>query len=116
MELAPLNVKVITLVPGNVASNLGNNGLPPSQLPDGSFYKSIETEIAKDVEFTNMPTMEFANEVAREILHGTSGRMYKGANSGILKWLIPFLPQWALVSLSHSHTPSFIMLMRDRTS
>ncbi|KAJ4354049.1 NADPH-dependent 1-acyl dihydroxyacetone phosphate reductase [Didymosphaeria variabile] len=94
MELAPLNVKVVTLVAGNVSSNMVNNAPPPTQLPEHSFYKPIEKEIAKEEAFTNMSTSKFAEEVASEVLNGASGRVFKGANSGVVKWLIPFLPQW----------------------
>lgn len=98
MELAPLNVKVVTLVAGNVTSNMSSNGAPPQQLPDGSFYKPIEKEIAMQEPFTEMPVSKFAEEVASEVLNGASGRVFKGANSGLVKWLVPLLPQAVLVS------------------
>ena len=93
-----MNVKVVTLLAGNVASNITTNGPPPAELPEDSFYKPIEKYIAVEEAFTNMPTSKFANEVANEVLGGASGRVFKGANSGIVKWLIPYLPQWAFVS------------------
>ncbi|KAJ4302873.1 NADPH-dependent 1-acyl dihydroxyacetone phosphate reductase [Kalmusia sp. IMI 367209] len=94
IELAPLGVKVVTLAAGNVTSNMISNGAPPAQLPADSFYKPIEKDIANAEEFTNMPTSQFANEVATEVLDGASGKVFKGANSTLVKWLVPFLPQF----------------------
>ncbi|KAL1608425.1 hypothetical protein SLS60_003367 [Paraconiothyrium brasiliense] len=99
MELAPLKVKVITLVAGNITSNIVTNGAPPKQLPEDSFYKPIEKEIAKQEPFTSMSTSKFAGEVADEVLGGASGRLFKGTNSGIIKWLLPLLPQWVFDKL-----------------
>ena len=46
-ELAPLHVRVITLVAGNVASHMsaGVNGPPPASLPAASRYKAVEAEL-----------------------------------------------------------------------
>ncbi|KAL5388981.1 hypothetical protein DPSP01_002685 [Paraphaeosphaeria sporulosa] len=85
MELAPLNVKVITLVAGNVTSNSTTNRLAPGQLPEGSYYTPLEKEFAKDVEFSFMPTAKVAEEVADDVLRGASGSIFKGANSIVVK-------------------------------
>lgn len=54
LELAPLNVRVITLMAGNVQSNIGDNGAPPQKLPPSSHYLPIEKHIAEKSEWADM--------------------------------------------------------------
>ncbi|KAJ4343664.1 hypothetical protein N0V95_006603 [Ascochyta clinopodiicola] len=67
LELAPLGIRVITLVAGNVASNMssGKNGPPPSALPATSRYKAVEARLAKPEPSSDMKTARFADEVDR---------------------------------------------------
>ncbi|KAF1971776.1 NAD(P)-binding protein [Bimuria novae-zelandiae CBS 107.79] len=74
MERASLGVQVVTLVSGNVASNIAKKC---SQLPENSLYRPIEKELVKDDAWTEMPVARYADELASEVLAGASGRMYK---------------------------------------
>jgi 1-acylglycerone phosphate reductase len=99
LELAPLGVRVVTLMAGNVKSNISANAPPPTSLPDTSPYKPVEKYIAADEEWSELPADKFAKEVVSEVLNGASGKMWKGGNSGIVRWLVPFMPQFVFVSM-----------------
>jgi 1-acylglycerone phosphate reductase len=90
-ELAPLNVRVITLVAGNVSSHMssGVNGPPPAELPPTSRYKAIEKELQKNEEFADMDTTVFANEVVGAVVSGATGKVWKGGNMATVRWLMP---------------------------
>lgn len=93
-ELAPLHVRVITLVAGNVASHMstGVNGPPPASLPITSRYKAVEAELAKGEKFADMDTSVFADGVVAAVVGGATGKVWKGGNMVVTRWLIPFLP------------------------
>jgi hypothetical protein len=112
-ELAPLNVRVITLVAGNVSSHMssGVNGPPPAELPPTSRYKAIEKELQKNEEFADMDTTVFANEVVGAVVSGATGKVWKGGNMATVRWLMPFMPsfvyvssRWCLASRVDNHT------------
>ncbi|UPX14255.1 Acylglycerone-phosphate reductase [Ascochyta rabiei] len=94
LELAPLGVRVITLVAGNVASNMsaGSNGPPPSELPATSRYKAVEAHVAKQGKFSDMNTARFADEVVSAVSSGAAGKLWKGGNIMLVRWLVPFMP------------------------
>lgn len=100
-ELAPLNVRVITLVAGNVDSNMssGRNGPPPAGLPSSSYYKGIEQKISKREKFANMDTAKFADEVVNAVVSGATGKVWKGGNMGVVRWLVPVMPSFIYVSV-----------------
>ncbi|KAJ4993121.1 short chain dehydrogenase [Stagonosporopsis vannaccii] len=93
-ELAPLNVRVITLVAGNVASNMssGVNGAPPAELPATSRYKAVEKTIAAPVEFSEMGTAKFADGVVEAVRARATGKVWRGGNMGIVRWVVPIMP------------------------
>ncbi|KAL1648998.1 hypothetical protein SLS61_006520 [Didymella pomorum] len=95
-ELAPLNVRVITLVAGNVSSHMssGVNGPPPAELPPTSRYKAIEKELQKNEEFADVDTTVFANEVVDAVVSGATGKVWKGGNMATVRWLMPFMPSF----------------------
>ncbi|KAJ8117756.1 hypothetical protein OPT61_g1130 [Boeremia exigua] len=95
-ELAPLKVRVITVVAGSVTSLLssGVNGSPPTELPPTSYYRPIEKEIAKHQQFANMETTKFADGVVSAVVSRATGNLYMGTNAGIAKWLVPILPSF----------------------
>ncbi|KAF1849043.1 oxidoreductase [Cucurbitaria berberidis CBS 394.84] len=94
LELAPLNVRVITLMVGNVASNIDVNGPPPASLPSTSMYLPIEKQIAADYTWDTMPTKKFASQVVADVMSGKSGKVWRGGNTAIIRWAVPFMPQW----------------------
>ncbi|KAF3051028.1 hypothetical protein E8E11_007691 [Didymella keratinophila] len=95
-ELAPLNVRVITLVAGNVSSHMssGVNGAPPAELPPTSRYKAIEKELSKGAQFANTDTTVFANEVVSAVVSGATGKVWKGANMALVRWVMPIMPSF----------------------
>ena len=95
-ELAPLNVRVVTVVAGNVSSHIssGVNWSPPFQLPSTSYYRPIEKEIATPAEFSDMDTTKFAEEVVSAVVSGVTGNLYECGNMGIVRWLVPILPSF----------------------
>lgn len=99
-ELAPLGVRVITLVAGNVASHMssGVNGAPPAELPPSSRYKAIEKELSKGESFADMDTTVFANGVVGAVVSGAAGKVWKGGNMATVRWLMPILPSFVYVS------------------
>lgn len=107
-ELAPLNVRVITLVAGNVASHMssGVNGPPPTELPPTSRYKAIENELSKGEQFADMDTMVFANEVVSAVVSNATGKVWKGGNMAVVRWLMPIMPSFVYVSSFHVETES----------
>lgn len=96
-EMMPLGVKVITLMAGNVKSNIEANR-EPLDLPPTSYYLPIKDSMAESADFTEMPTEKFAEGVVNDTLGGVSGYIWKGGNTGILRWLLPVLPWFVVVS------------------
>lgn len=101
-ELAPLNVRVITLVVGNVTSYMasGVNGAPPTELPATSRYKAVEKEISTHQEMPGMSTAKFAEKVVDAVVAGKSGKVWLGGDVGIVRWLAPIMPGFIYVSTS----------------
>jgi short-subunit dehydrogenase len=97
LELAPFGVKVITLMAGNVASNIGPNA-PELKLPSQSLYLPIQEELLKVGEYSDMPTKKFAEEVVNEVLGGAKGLVWKGGNTMLVRVLSPWLPSFLMVS------------------
>jgi 1-acylglycerone phosphate reductase len=98
LELAPLNVRVVTLMAGGTKSNMAANCPPPPSLPSTSRYLPIESLIAKSPQWPQMPTDEFAESVVGDVLRGITGKMWYGEPKGLVRWIFPIMPQWMLVS------------------
>lgn len=98
-ELAPLGVRVITLVAGNVASHMsaGINGSPPAELPSKSRYKVIEKQVAKQGQYTDMNTAKFADKVVAAVVSRATGKVWEGGNMMVVKWLVPIMPSFIYV-------------------
>jgi 1-acylglycerone phosphate reductase len=96
LELAPLNVRVITLMASSTKSNIDTN-CPPESLPQTSRYISIKEHIKKTPQWSQMPTEKFAESVVSDVLRGVKGKIWYGEPKGIMRWVFPVLPQWLLV-------------------
>lgn len=102
-ELAPFDVRVITLLAGNVTSNLSSgNGAPPAELPATSRYKAVEKDIAAEVKFSEMETVKFAEEVVGAVGARATGRVWSGGNTWVLRWIVPVMPGFIYVSILES--------------
>ena len=104
LELVPLGVRTMTLMVGTVESQL-NDKASGVTLPTTSSYRPIKEEIEKNLEYPVTPADKFADGVVSDVLSGKSGYVFMATSSWILKWVLPFLPQWGIVSTSDS-TPT----------
>ncbi|KAH7077762.1 hypothetical protein BKA63DRAFT_271518 [Paraphoma chrysanthemicola] len=98
LELAPLGVRVITLVTGGVATKFLNN-IQPVELPKDSYYMSIKDVIddhPENVPFGMKPEV-FANDVLRRVEKGSTGKAWVGGAIPMIRMALWFFPQWALV-------------------
>jgi 1-acylglycerone phosphate reductase len=98
LELAPLGIKVITLVAGNTTSNIATNAPPPSALPSSSPYLPIEKSIAIQAEYSDMPTEQFAEKLVETVMSRGSGAVWIGSNTTLVRYAMPLMPQWMFVS------------------
>ncbi|KAI0204950.1 hypothetical protein F4808DRAFT_412694 [Astrocystis sublimbata] len=87
-ELAPFGVGVLEVVTGAVRSQ-GQTYFGDFELPPNSLYKSIEPIIASRAQgndmLPRMDTLEYANEVCKETLKRTSGRIWQGGFADMVK-------------------------------
>jgi 1-acylglycerone phosphate reductase len=99
LELAPLGVRVITLITGGIATNFLTN-LKPVRLPEDSYYTSIRDMINEQPEQIPLAVKPetFALDVLRRVEKGASGKFWVGGGS-VIAWLAAWLsPQSMLVS------------------
>ncbi|KAF2727024.1 oxidoreductase [Polyplosphaeria fusca] len=93
-ELAPFGVEVYTSLAGNVKSNIVAN-TAKIVVPPESKYAQLQPVFDKDPpQYSDMPTAQFCNEIADEVLAGKGGPILKGGNTWIIKWLLPIMPQF----------------------
>lgn len=110
VELAPLGVRVITIVTGGVQSNIART---ERVLPEGSYYTPLETEYLRRVKHSQegaMPNEKFAESVVKQVLAdrseegvwgwlcGLAGfkrrvrHVYEGNKSWVVWWVYWVLP------------------------
>lgn len=100
LEMAPLGVRVLTLLTGGVATNFVAN-LPTLVLPETSHYLGIKDIIGKQPEqisFSVSPEA-FAHDVLCQVEKGTTGQFWIGGGASIARLALWLLPQWAIVTL-----------------
>lgn len=100
MELAPLNVRVLTLVTGGVQTNFLNNQ-PTPELSEDSYYSGIKNVIEEqpeNIRFGVSPE-SFAQEVIQQVEKGTTGKYWIGGGVNLLHPLVWLCPQRVIVSL-----------------
>ncbi|KKK12379.1 hypothetical protein ARAM_006101 [Aspergillus rambellii] len=99
LEMAPLGVKVVTVMAGTVATNITAN-TPKVDLPSDSLYRAASKEIndlATGVWVKDAPSpAEFAKNVVNEVLGGASGMIWKGKMASISWFLTTFMPTWVI--------------------
>lgn len=102
LELAPFDVKVVTVVTGAVSTNTLSNGLN-FKLPPTSLYRSIEKAIAgRAVGNDGTPRQEpslYAERVVEDVLRGANWQVWRGGYASIVQ----FTSAWFPASLSVSH-------------
>jgi short-subunit dehydrogenase len=101
VELAPLNVKVLTVVCGSIITNMPLNSNTPA-LPSGSRYgpceKALEDMRNNVRNYSLTSADDFAHQLVAAVLRGATGRIYLGANSFATHWGQHVLPMSMIVS------------------
>jgi 1-acylglycerone phosphate reductase len=99
LELAPLGVRVITLVTGGVATNFLAN-LEPVTLPEDSYYMCVQDMINEHPEKVplGMDPEVFALAVLSRVEKGASGKFWVGGGSIIARFAVWVSPTWLIVS------------------
>ncbi|KAK5173255.1 uncharacterized protein LTR77_001936 [Saxophila tyrrhenica] len=93
-ELAPLNVRVLTLVTGGIATKFLEN-LQPVDLPEGSYYAGIKDIIEKqeeNISFAQEPEI-FAQDLLRRVEAGQRGKKWVAGGASLMKWVHWLAPQ-----------------------
>ncbi|KAL4791044.1 hypothetical protein BDV19DRAFT_401618 [Aspergillus venezuelensis] len=98
LEIAPLGVKVITIMTGIVATNMFNN-TPHDSLPSNSYYQMASHEIAltatgEKFELIAMPPAVYAKSVVDDVLARRSGMTWRGRVAWIGWFVHSYLPTW----------------------
>ncbi|KAJ3548354.1 hypothetical protein NM208_g1052 [Fusarium decemcellulare] len=95
LELAPLDVKVVTVIVGSIHTNLMRNSHTP-QLPPTSQYLAAEKcfeNFRNGVrEYNVSEAEELAQSVVGDVLNGATGKIWRGANSSKTRWASHLLP------------------------
>ncbi|KAF2257879.1 oxidoreductase [Lojkania enalia] len=94
LELAPLGIKVITLMTGNVKSHMSDPTACTS-LPSTSRYLEIKDKL-DTTGYSNMPTEKFAKQVVEDMLVGKDGKVWRGLNALTVRLLAHSLPVWIM--------------------
>lgn len=102
LELAPLGVKVITIVTGAIHTSFGTNQVK-TILPADSHYHAVEKQIQKKSEpgggRETMPSDQFAELVTRDVLGGANGKVWRGGSAFLGRVADLLFPTWLVVSL-----------------
>lgn len=93
LELAPLGVRVITLVTGGISTKFLKN-LEPVQLSEDSYYICIKDMIEDEPDNVpmGMEPKKFALDVLRHVEKGSAGKVWIGGGAAIMRpaaWLSP---------------------------
>lgn len=100
LELAPFNVKVLSVVSGGLKT-MGQTHFDDWRLPENSLYAQVEATIrdrARGQEGApRMEAAEYAHRVVSEILKGRTGKFWYGASAGATKFGTQFLPTSLMV-------------------
>jgi NAD(P)-dependent dehydrogenase (short-subunit alcohol dehydrogenase family) len=101
LELAPLGVRVITLITGGVATNFLKN-LPSADLPSNSYYLGITEIIRRQPEKIPMSISPeaYSVSVVRQVEKGMTGKYWIGGGSTLARWCLWLFPQWVIVRTS----------------
>lgn len=101
LELAPFNVKVLSVVTGALKT-MGQTHFEDWKLPAGSLYSPIEPTIkdrARGQEGApRMEPCDYAKGVVNDIIRGRTGTIWHGASVGAVRFGTSWLPTWMMVS------------------
>jgi len=101
VELAPLGVKVVTIVTGGVQSNIAR---VERSLPEGSYYIPLNEEYQRRLKHSQegaMPNEAYARSVVSKVLKSSPPKhVWEGNKAWLVWWLHTFFPTRIMVSTS----------------
>ncbi|PTB38067.1 hypothetical protein M441DRAFT_71535 [Trichoderma asperellum CBS 433.97] len=105
LEMAPLGVRVMTLVTGGIATNFFVN-MQTLIFPENSYYKPIKDIIEDNPEENpyGMKPEVFAQDVLSRVEKGANGKQWVGGGASIGRFGLWLMPQGAIVSLTSSQS------------
>jgi 1-acylglycerone phosphate reductase len=100
LEMAPLGVRVLTLITGGVQTKFLSNATS-LELPEDSYYRGIKDIILDQSDHVQygVSLEVYAREVVQQIDKGTTGKCWIGGGAGIARLALGLFPQRALVSI-----------------
>lgn len=102
LELKPFGVSVVVILAGTVSSQWdANNG--EMRLPVDSLYAGIKNQIQKWASGERKPDGTSPEDFAEMILDDvvgtrTSGKVWRGEMSGVMRFVVNWMPTFVLVS------------------
>lgn len=106
LEIGPLGVSVVTILPGVIDSNLHINDSQRSDMPPTSRYLVIKKTIAEwacgeALPKDGLPANKFAELVVDDVLgikNPKGGLLSRGPYAALLRWIGTWAPMWMAVS------------------
>ncbi|KIV81457.1 hypothetical protein, variant [Exophiala sideris] len=97
LEMAPLGVKVVTVVTGSIQTNIHEN-CPEPRLPPTSRYIAAKAGLQKQYEgklnVKQTTPDAFAKLVVGDVLSGAVGKIFRGSYAGMTRWASHLMPMW----------------------
>lgn len=103
LELAPMGIKVVTVVTGAVDTEICRNSPEPVLPPTSKYHAAQERlKLLATSEDGHKATKaaEYADAVVSDILGGATGKIWRGAHSTTTRYLSTLLPTSTMVSRS----------------
>lgn len=115
LELAPLGVKVLTVVTGIVDTQISKNS-PEPVLPSTSRYHAAHERLkllatSNEGSKRTKPS-EFADAVVADVLAGATGKIWRGALATVTRYLPNILPTSVLVGCNPVFAQALLYLHR----
>jgi 1-acylglycerone phosphate reductase len=115
LELAPFDVRVVTVVTGGVKSNIART---ERELPPNSIYLPLSQEYNERLTYSQlmgMPNEQYARSVVRQLLGSPSkDTIWQGGGSYLIWFARTFLPRWVLVSHHHLNVLFLVPIAANR--
>lgn len=98
--MAPLGVRVMTLVTGGIATNFFVN-MQTLIFPENSYYKPIKDIIEDNPEENpyGMKPDAFAQDILSRVEKGATGKQWVGGGASVGRFGLWLMPQGAIVSI-----------------
>lgn len=102
-ELSPFGVRVLNVMTGAVSSRTLDAG-KDFQLPEGSIYKPIESQIAARARgedgVQRLTPADYAQQVVKDVLRETNGSVFRGGLAGVARFMASYMPTSLWVGFS----------------